>query len=187
MKLSEWARKQGISYVTAFNWFKSGKLPVRAIQTVSRTILIQEEELNNIVPKTVVYGRVSSHNKKEDLSRQINRCLEFCVAKGWQVDKIFKEIASGMNDKRPQLLKVFEYNPTRIVIEHKDRLTRFGFNYLSYFLSKRQCEIVVLNPAEEYKEDLVKDLISIITSFCCKIYGLRRSKNKIKQVKQAIL
>lgn len=187
MKLSEWARKQDLSYVTAFNWFKSGKLPVKAIQTATGTILIQEEEIKNLVPRTVVYGRVSSHNKKEDLGRQINRCLDFCIANGWPVDKIFKEIASGMNDKRPQLLKLFEYTPTRIVVEHKDRLTRFGFNYLSYFLSKQQCEIVVLNPSDEYKDDLMKDLISIITSFCCRIYGLRRCKNKIKQVKQAIV
>ena len=64
MKLSEWARKQDLSYVTAFNWFKAGKLPVKAIQTATGTILIQEEEIRNLVPRTVVYGRVSSYNKK---------------------------------------------------------------------------------------------------------------------------
>lgn len=186
MKLSEWARKQGICYVTAFNWFKQGKLPVPAIQTVTGTILVQEEQIKSTVQRTVVYGRVSSHNKKEDLKRQVQRCSDFCFNNGWTVDHVFKEVASGMNDHRRELFRMLESQPTRIVVEHKDRLTRFGFNYLQHFLSKQNCEIVVINSSEEENEDLIKDMISIVTSFCCRLYGLRRGQAKSQKVKQVL-
>jgi len=186
MKLSVWAKKQGISYQTAFNWFKAGKLPAKAIQTKTGTILIQDQEVKQVEQKTVIYCRVSSHNKKDDLQRQVVRCSVFCETNKWVVTKVFKEVASGMNDNRRELFRMLEYNPTRVVIENKDRLTRFGFNYLEYFLNKKECDIIVVNAAKEENEDLIKDLISIITSFCCRIYGLRRGKNKSKEVKRIL-
>jgi len=184
MKLSEWARKQGITYVTAFNWFKKGQLPVKAIQTQTGTILIQEDS-PPVEEKTVIYGRVSSHNKKQDLERQITRCSDFCNVNGWTIDRVFKEVASGMNDNRRELMRMFNYKPTRIVVENKDRLTRFGFDYLAYFLKNSGCNIVVMNGSEEKQEDLMNDLISIITSFCCRIYG-SRGREKVKEIKQII-
>jgi putative resolvase len=186
MKLSVWAKKQGISYQTAFNWFKAGKLPVSAIQTETSTILVQEPEVKQVEQRIVIYGRVSSHNKKGDLQRQIERCTTFCKTNNWSVAKTFKEVASGMNDRRRELFRMLDYSPTKVVVENKDRLTRFGFNYLEYFLNKRGCDIVVINAVQEEKEDLIKDLISIITSFCCRIYGLRRGRNKSKEVKQIL-
>jgi predicted site-specific integrase-resolvase len=89
-----------------------------------------------------------------------------------------------MNDKRKQLIRMLETNPTRIIVENKDRLTRFGFNYLDYLLKKQGCFIEVINLSKEDEEDLIKDLVSIITSFCCRLYGLRRGQNKSKRIKE---
>jgi predicted site-specific integrase-resolvase len=145
MKLSDWARAQGIHYNTAYNWFWQGKMPVHAYQTKSGTIMVSEEHKRTIEEKVVIYARVSSQNKKEDLRRQIERCTEFCMAKGLSITKIFKEIASGMNDNRTQLWKMIDSKPTTIIVEHKDRLTRFGFNYLEKLLLELGCKIVVMN------------------------------------------
>jgi len=103
-----------------------------------------------------------------------------------QVHNIYKEVASGMNDNRREFWKMLESSPTKIVVENKDRLTRFGFNYLNKLLSKLGCEIIVINYSDRDEEDLIKDLVSIMTSFCCRLYGLRRGKNKIKQIKDII-
>ena len=81
---------------------------------------------------------------------------------------------------------MLDSNPTKIVIENKDRLTRFGFNYLEQLLKKQNCEIVVINTSTTDEQDLIKDLVSIITSFCCSLYGLRRSKNKVSQIKKIL-
>ena len=110
--------------------------------------------------------------------------VQFCIANGWQVETVVKEIASGLNDKRPKLIKILESDyPVRIVSESKDRLTRFGFNYISTLING---EIVIANLAKTNKDDLMQDLISIITSMVARYYGQRRgskkSKNIIKQL-----
>ena len=93
---------------------------------------------------------------------------------------------SGMNDNRKELWKAIDSKPTRIIVENKDRLTRFGFNYLERLLQKQGTEIVVINESEEDKEYLIKDLCSIIYSFCARLYGMRRAKNKADKVKEII-
>lgn len=185
MKLSKWAKQQGVCYMTAWRWFRQGIMPVNAIQLPTGTIIVPEENKNSspFVKRNVVYSRVSSPTKKNDLQRQIQRCCNFAAAKGISIDKIYKEIASGMNDKRRELFKMLESNPTTIIVENKDRLTRFGFNYLEYLLKKQGCEIIVMNKDLENESDLTKDLISVVTSFCCRLYGLRRGKNKAKEIK----
>ena len=184
MKLSDWARQQGISYITAWRWYKAGKLPVSANKTPSGTILV--DPAGTPVPEAWVYCRVSSYAKKDDLDRQADRCLAFCASRGWEVKQVVKEIASGMNDHRRKLSKLLNSRPSRIVVEHKDRLTRFGFNYFEQLLPMLGCEVVVMNRDSEEKEDLMKDLISIITSFCCRLYGLRRGRQEAKSIKNTI-
>lgn len=187
MKLSQWAKQQGISYTTAWRWYKHGKLPVKATQTPSGTILVEPESSPDFSRDVWIYCRVSSHEKKDDLQRQVERCCDFCLANGWEVVHTTKEIASGMNDSRPKLIKLLNQHPTRLVVEHKDRLTRFGFHYFEYFLPKLGCELVVINRDQEEKDDLLKDLIAIITSLCCRLYGLRRGRRKSKTIQQSIL
>lgn len=186
MRLSDWAEKQGIAYITAWRWFKAGKLPVRAVKTPTGMILVEEESLLTPSTDAWIYARVSSHDKKDDLDRQAFRCEEFCRARGWSVQKVIKEIASGMNDSRPKLLKLLASKPSRIVVEHKDRLTRFGFRYFEELLPRLKCELVVINRDTEEKTDLVKDLVAVVTSMCCRLYGLRRGKATAKQVKELV-
>ena len=186
MKLSDWAKLQGISYRTAWNWFQAGKLPVRAIQTDTGMILVEPASMASESRAAWVYTRVSSPEKKGDLDRQAGRCIAFCASAGWTVESVIKEVASGMNDNRPKLKRLLALKPTRIVVEHKDRLTRFGFGYFEQLLPMLGCELVVMNRDAEEKDDLLKDLVAIITSFCCRLYGLRRGQSKVKEI-QALL
>lgn len=189
MKLKNWAKKQGIHYMTALNWFHAGKIP-NAIQYDTGTIIVVTDEPVSINPtdfNTVyIYSRVSSHNKKADLERQAQRCIEFAQANGYVIQKVVKEIGSGMNDKRPKLIKLLEQKPKHIIVEHKDRLTRFGFNFFDLLLPMIGCRLTVINRDHEERDDLIKDLVSIVTSFCCKLYGLRRSQNKQKRIKDIL-
>jgi predicted site-specific integrase-resolvase len=186
MKLSEWAKLQGITYKTAWNWFKAGTLPVKALKTATGTILVEPALLTSESKSAWVYARVSSPEKKGDLGRQAERCIAFCLANGWTVETVVKEIASGMNDNRPKLKKLLASKPSRIVVEHKDRLTRFGFGYFEQLLPMVGCELVVMHRDTEEKDDLRTDLVAIITSFCCRLYGLRRGRRKAQEI-QALL
>ena len=184
VKLSEWAKKNGVSYQTAWNWVKSGKMPSKIIKTDTGTILVEEDIVKNKCEKTFIYARVSSSNKKEDLSNQLELCNQFCISNGWEVEKSLKEIASGMNDNRKKLNQILSDPPSRLVVLHKDRLTRFGFNYLEVLLSQLGCELVVINRSGEDEEDILKDFIAIITSFCCRLYGARRGQSKALRMKE---
>lgn len=185
MKLQQWAKNQGITYKTAWKWVKNDTMPCPFEQLPTGTIIVHPNLSVNTKSKTVcIYGRVSSSKQKDDLKRQIQRCEDFALANGLQIDKTYKEIASGMNDKRPELIKLLENCPDVIVVEHKDRLTRFGFNYIELLLKKQNCEILVINKEDNDEYDLIQDMISIVTSFCCRLYGKRRGLNKAKQIKE---
>lgn len=154
----------------------------------SGTILVNEiiEENNIKKSKTFVYARVSSNNRRQELNYQVDRIIKFSNAKGISVDQVFKEVASGMNDNRTQFWKMINSNPSIIIIENKDRLTRFGFNYIERLCEKLNIKIIVMNNENNDEADLLKDLVSVITSFCCRLYGLRRGYNKAKKIKEQI-
>lgn len=181
MKLSHWAKKQGITYRTAWEYFRTGKLPM-AYRLPGGAIVVPE----NIAPKReliVTYARVSSSQNKNNLDKQSQRLIDFCNAKGWTTNLNIKEIGSGLNDKRKKLESILiKGEATKIVIEHEDRLSRFGIRYLEILCSHINCELIVLNQTTTDKEDLIQDFISIITSFCARIYGQRRSKRKTEQL-----
>jgi len=104
MKLSKWAKEQGISYQTAWNMYKSGKLD-NAYQLPTGTIIIKNGA-SNVIKKTVVYARVSSSENKKNLDKQAERLVDYCNANGWGVEKVIKEIGSGLNDNRKKLEKL---------------------------------------------------------------------------------
>jgi predicted site-specific integrase-resolvase len=186
IKLSEYALKMGITYKTAHIWWKAGKI-ANAYMSPSGSIFITEEEKAvSRDDRIVIYARVSNQSRRAELQYQVQRCLDFCAAKGLVISDTYYEVASGMNDKRSKLWKMLESNPTSIVIENKDRLTRFGFNYLERLLQRNNCKIIVMNDNDNDEQDLMKDLVAIITSFCCRLYGLRRVKNKIDKIKKLV-
>lgn len=184
MKLSKWATKQDVHYQTAWQWFKDGRID-GAYQTSTGSIFVPDK-VPERPERTVVYARVSNRDRKDSLKSQAERCTEFANANGFQVDQIYKEVASGMNDSRRELWKMLDSSPTRIVVENRDRLTRFGFIYLERLLERQGCSIFVLNPGTDDTEDLMKDLTSVVYSFCARLYGKRRAKNKAEAVKQCL-
>ena len=133
--------------------------------------------------KVVIYARVSTPKQKDDLDRQASRLEGFCAARGMIVAKTVKEIASGLNDHRTKLTAILQDKSiTTIVVEHKDRLTRFGFNYISNLLACDGRSILVINDSESKDQDLMQDFVSIITSMAARVYGTRRSKRKTQEI-----
>lgn len=185
IKLARWAKQQGICYQTAFNWFKQGKIP-DAVQINTGSIFVEVSNETETPERVVIYARVSNQSRKKEIQYQVDRIEEYCISKGYQVEHVYKEIASGMNDNRIQFWKMLDSKPSLIVIENKDRLTRFGFRYLQRLLEKQGTRIEVLNPNDNDEQDLIKDMISIVTSFCCRLYGLRRAKNKRDKIVKVI-
>ncbi len=183
MKLSEYAKQNSISYQTAWLHYKQGLIP-NARQLPTGTVVIDEDTNRNKMDYTIVYARVSSSENKSNLETQADRLVQYCTANGWTVDEVVKECASGLNDERPKLTKILkERKVTRLVIEHKDRLTRFGFNYIKVLLN--DCDIIVVNKCED-NQDLFEDFVSLVTSFCARIYGKRRTKRKTEQIINAL-
>lgn len=182
MKLSKYAKDLGIHYQTAWLHYKAGEIE-GAYTLPSGTIIVPDGKPCSKEEHTAIYGRVSSHKQKDDLVRQVDRISSFCNANGWSVKSIYKEIASGLNDNRKQLNKLLN-NPsvTRIVVEHKDRLTRFGFNYIKKICDISDIELIVINEVEDDKCDLIQDFVSIITSMVVRLYGIRRSKRKTEKL-----
>ena len=185
MKLSHYAKQQGISYRTALRWFRDGT--IQGYQAPSGTIIVMEQESVQVAQKVAIYARVSSSEHRENLERQAERLSQYCTVRGYQVALVVKEIASGVNDSRPKLLSLLkDTSITRVVVEHRDRLTRFGFHYIDALFSVQGRVIEVVNPAENDKEELLADLSSIIYSFCARLYGQRRAKRKTEKVVQEL-
>ena len=187
IKLSKYAQEHGVTYKTAHRWFKAGKIPnsYQNPDTKSIYVTVNPMQLGMETTRVVIYCRVSSHDKKDDLSRQVDRCKDYAAHNGYKVSAIYKEIASGMNDNRPKFWEMLASEPTTIICENKDRLTRFGFNYIERLLSKNGCAIDVIYPNDNNEQDIIKDMIAIVTSFCCRLYGARRGHNKAKKMKDA--
>jgi predicted site-specific integrase-resolvase len=187
MKLSAYAKQIGVRYETAWRWFKTGK--IAGYQIGSGTIIITEAEAP-IIPapeRWAVYARVSAQENRPNLDSQAERLIAYCTAKGQPVHTVVKEVGSGVNDTRPRLHKLLADTAiTVIVVEHKDRLTRFGFAYISTLLQMQGRRIEVVNPADTARDDLVADLISIIYSFSARLYGQRRAKRKTERIVQEL-
>ena len=192
IKLSKYAKIIGLTYKTANRHFKEGKISYETKILPSGGLYVNFIDNNDIFTKRdcIIYCRVSSPNKKDDLKRQIERCEEYAIKNGFIISKIYKEIASGMNDNRRELNKLLNDVDTKkftLIIENKDRLTRFGFNYILKYFNSYNCEITVINKSNDDQQDLMKDLISVITSFCCRLYGLRRGAHKARNIKNNII
>jgi predicted site-specific integrase-resolvase len=192
MKLSQYAKKQGIHYTTAYRLWKNGHLKGKQLPT--GTIVIDEEHSEKrLESHAVLYARVSSSENKSNLDAQLSRLRSYAAARGYTIVKEIKAVGSGLNDKRPLLEKVFDSeNWNILVVEHKDRLARFGTNYISLLLKKQGKTLEIINQSKaDETEDLMQDFVAIITSFTARLYGLRRSKRKteviIKQLQELLL
>ncbi len=185
MKLSQYARKAGISYKTAWRWYKAGTLD--AYQTPTGMVIVRDLQIERTgTGRIALYARVSSVDQKSDLERQVQRLRDYAAARGYQVAKEVTEIASGLNDSRPKFLKLLEDTTIgTIIVEHKDRSTRFGWNYITTLMEAQGRRMEAVFP-DETKDDLVNDFVSIITSMAVRIYGRRGSKRHAERIKRCV-
>ena len=178
-KLSQYAKDNGITYRTAWNYFNDGLLE-GAYQNDKKTIFVPvDDEKKDNRKYAAIYARVSSNDRKKSLDNQLNRLNSFAATNGYIVNHSVKEIASGMNDNRNKLIKLLrEDDYDVLIVENKDRLTRFGFNYIKVLLEKNKKELIVVNKVDNDKQDLIQDLVSVIYSFSARLYGNRRKTKK---------
>jgi len=195
----EVAELLNISVSGVKKWIKEGK--IRAIR-VGRFWMIPESEVRRILSgvkpsevRAVIYARVSSHKQKKDgnLDKQIERLRNYCSAKGYKVIDVITDIASGLKEDRNGLQKLLslveKHQVDVVVVEFKDRLTRFGFEYLKRHFESHGVRIEVVEESEKgYMEELIEDFVSIVISFAGRIYGKRSQKfRKIKNVIEEVV
>jgi len=179
VNLSEWAERVGVSKFTAYRWFREGTLPVPATRA-GRLILVDLDGPPG-AGRTVVYARVSSHDQRADLDRQVAAMTQWATAQALSVDEVVVEVGSGMNGKRPKLDRLLaDATATTVVVEHRDRLARFGVEHLEAALSAQGRRVVVVE-AGELDDDLVGDMTEVLTWFCARLYGRRGARNRAEK------
>ncbi len=177
MKLSQWARTQHIHPRTAMRWFRAGTLPVPARQLPSGTILV-EEALTGEAERVVLYARVSSHDQRADLDRQLGRLVTWATAQQLPVTQAVSEVGSGITGARPKLRRLLaDATVTTIVVEHRDRLARLGSEYIEAALLGAGRRLIVVDAAEG-ADDLVRDMTEVMTSLCARLYGRRSARTR---------
>lgn len=181
MNLAEWAETQGIARVTAYRWFREGKLPVPA-RKVGGLILVDSPAPVPSTSETVVYARVSSADQKSDLDRQVARVTAWATGQGMAVDRVVTEVGSALNGRRKKFLALLR-DPAvgTIVVEHRDRFARFAMDYIEAALSAQGRRLVVVDNAE-VDDDLVRDMTEILTLFCARLYGKRAAANRAQRM-----
>ena len=197
LTLNETAKILNVSKETLRNWDNSGKLV--AIRTegghrkyleskIHEYIGIESKNDDVNINNVAVYCRVSSQDQKKngDLERQKGRMLQYCIENGYDVKYILEEVSSGMKSKRPKLNKLYnlidERKITKVVIEHKDRLARFMFDVFKEFFASYDVEIEIANETlpKSFENELVEDMLSLLSSFSSRIYGKRSADRRRK-------
>jgi putative resolvase len=177
MKLAEWARANGVHPQTAYRWFRQGTMPVPARRLPSGTILVN----NPGSPpggRVVLYVRVSAHDQRADLDRQVARLSAWATNQGMVVADVVREVGAAVNGKRPRLRRLLaDPHATTIVVEHQDRLARLGVEHLEAALAAQGRSLLVVDPGER-TDDLMRELIDVLTEFCARLYGRRGARNR---------
>ena len=195
-RVSEFAKKINRAPSTLRRWDIEGRLPAK--RTASGQRYYEDSDLYHALgleppakmKKTIVYCRVSSKGQAADLRSQVEAMRLFCLGAGLAVDEWIEEFGSGMNFNRKQFLALFEQIEARqvklLLLAHKDRLVRFGFDFFERFASLHGCTITVVNQeALSPKEEMVSDLMDIVHCFSSRLYGLRSYKKQIRQAAQS--
>jgi len=179
MKLSVWARQQGLTYKTAHRMFKAGTLPIRSEQFSTGTIVVHPE--NPVVHRVVLYGRAY---EQEELAEQMGRLRAFAAARGWQVAAEVTDVG-GAEDRSGVLKLLADSTATCVVVEHRDRLMRVGSEMIVAALEGGGRQLVVVNQTE-YEVDLNSDFVDTVTSLCVRMYGKRAAKNRAEMALKAL-
>ena len=186
VNLKEWAEREGVHHVTAYRWFREGKLPVPA-RRVGRLILVDPAATATAVAAvTAVYARVSSADQRADLDRQVARVTTWATGQGLAVDRVVTEVGSALNGRRKKFLALLrDPQVSTIVVEHRDRFARFGAEYVEAALAAQGRRLLVVDPTE-VDDDLVGDVTEILTSLCARLYGHRAAADRARRAVEAI-
>ena len=192
--ISEAAQRLGVTIATLRRWDTLGKL--KSVRTFGNHRRYRLEEIEAIVnsaevvrsvqESACIYCRVSTKKQQEsgNLQRQQERLIQYCHDKGYKVVTVYEEVASGLNDKRGELTKMFSNlsDVDVIVVEYEDRLARFGYSYLKEFADSFKVTIEAVEKAGKLQsnEEMVNDLVSIVTCFSARLYGARGAR-KLRQ------
>ena len=193
-KPNQFAEMLGVSVKTLQRWDNDGKLIANRTPT-DRRYYTHKQYLDYVNEskrgKVVIYTRVSSSNQKDDFVNQVNFLQQYANAKGLIVDEIIEDLGSGLNYNRKKWNKLIDESingqVSKIIITHKDRFIRFGYDWFERFFLNLGVEIILVNNEKlSPQEELVQDLISIIHVFSCRIYGLRKYKTKIERDEEVV-
>ena len=193
-KPNQFAEMLGVSVKTLQRWDNAGKLIANRTPT-DRRYYTHKQYLDYVNEskrgKVIIYTRVSSSNQKDVLVNQVNFLQQYANAKGLIVDEIIEDLGSGLNYNRKKWNKLIDESingqVSKIIITHKDRFIRFGYDWFERFLLNLGVEIILVNNEKlSPQEELVQDLISIIHVFSCRIYGLRKYKAKLEGYEEVV-
>jgi predicted site-specific integrase-resolvase len=180
VNLKQWAEREGVHHVTAYRWFREGKLPVPA-RRVGRLILVEPDAIERPAGLAAVYACVSSAEQKPDLDRQVARVTAWATGRGLSVDRVVTEVGSALNGDRGKFLALLgDPGVSTIVVEHRDRFVRFGAEYVEAALSAQGRRLLVVDPAE-VDDDLVRDMTEVLTSMCARLYGRRAAASRVRR------
>ena len=167
---------------TAYRWFRLGTLPVPAVRVNSRSVLVSPDA---VLAKSTgglgLYARVSSHDQKADLERQVSRLAEWAANAGQRVVRVEAEVGSGMSGTRAKVRRLLA-DPlvTTVVVEHRDRLGSMNTEMVEAALSAHGRRLVVIDDAE-MDDDLVQDMTEVLTRFCARLYGRPSARNRAEK------
>jgi putative resolvase len=179
VNLTEWARVHDVHPQTAYRWFRQGTLPVPAVRVGPRTILVNPQAPPAAQAGGVgLYARVSSHDQRAELGRQVARLTGWADGAGVAVVRVETEVGSGMNGARSKVRRLLaDPTVTIVVVEHRDRLARLNAELVEAALSAQGRRLVVVDDGE-VTDDLVGDMVEVLTSFCAGLYGRRSARNR---------
>lgn len=192
VNISETARILGVTTTTLRNRCKKGLLKpdeltkgkarryrVESLRNINRNIIFTKDDL-----KTIAYARVSSHDQKQDLNRQVQLLELYCTKHGYKYE-VIQDIGSGMNYYKKGLTRlidlILDNQVQRLILTHKDRLLRFGAELVFSICEAKNVEVIIINQGGEpasFEEELAKDVLEIITVFSARLYGSRSKKNE---------
>ena len=184
--LTAWGRLYGFDKATTARLHQQGRLPpelqVETLPTGRHFVIAPPDNMG----RCVVYARVSSADQRDDLDRQVGRVVEWAIGQGHSPDEVVKEIGSGLNGNRRRLRRlVADPLVKTIVVEHRERLCRFGFEYLEASQMGRGARILVMDDGElhdaELEDDLVRDVTEVMTSLCARLYGRRSARRRAER------
>lgn len=196
-KPKDFAELLGVSVKTLQRWDRDGILKAnrtptdRRYYTYNQYLQFKGLEIKSDIRDTVIYARVSTKNQKDDLQNQVLFLRQFCNARGIIVNQCIEDFGSGLNYNRKKWNKlideVMENKIETIIISSKDRFIRFGYDWFERFCLKFNTKIIVVNNESlSPNEELVQDIISILHVFSCRLYGLRKYKNQIKEDEEIV-